>query len=344
LVDDVSRRYALLRRIARLCACLMLVIVDLSAYMRLAGAGLGCADWPRCYGASARAAQMALAPSADPTNAAQAPPATPASGAILAIRSTHRVVATIVLVLVIMLVVLSFASRPVLWREARIALAMLALVMFLAVLGRWTSGSRVPAVAMGNLLAGFAMLALSWRASVPSSAAPPGHPWPPGHLGSCPAVANAGASARRSGLAGWAWLAIVLLVAQAALGALVSASFAGLNCPGFSGCGSAAAWSWHGLDPFREPQLSATLPINPDGAPAQIVHRIGAVVVTLVLAPLGVAAVRRGARRAGAVVLILLAVQLALGVALITASLPIELALAHNLVAALLLTAVVSLL
>jgi cytochrome c oxidase assembly protein subunit 15 len=63
-----------------------------------------------------------------------------------------------------------------------------------------------------------------------------------------------------------------------------------------------------------------------------------------VLVPLGVAAMRRGARLIGVVMLALLAVQLALGVALITAALPFELALAHNLVAALLLTAVVSLL
>jgi len=175
-----------------------------------------------------------------------------------------------------------------------------------------------------------------------------GHPWPPRHLGSCAAAPlghpYADASARRSSLAGWAYLAIALLVAQDALGALVSASFAGLNCPGLSGCGNVSAWAWHALDPFREPNLSSTVPINPDGAPAQILHRVGALVVSLVLVPLGVAAMRRGARLIGVVMLALLAVQLALGVALITAALPFEPALAHNLVAALLLTAVVSLL
>ena len=37
------------------------------------------------------------------------------------------------------------------------------LALFLAVPGRWTANVRAPAVTLANLLAGFAMLAISWR-------------------------------------------------------------------------------------------------------------------------------------------------------------------------------------
>jgi heme A synthase len=66
--------------------------------------------------------------------------------------------------------------------------------------------------------------------------------------------------------------------------------------------------------------------------------------VTLVLVPLAIAAMRRGARVTGGIVLALLAVQLGLGATLVVAALPFDAALAHNFVAALLLTAVASLL
>lgn len=313
-MDNVSRRSALLRRIARLCALLMLIIVSLSAYLRLSDAGLGCTDWPQCYGASLRTASTA-----------DASPAS-ASVAIVVVRSTHRVAATIMLLLVFTLVVFSFTPRPVLWREAWIALTLLVLVLFLAVLGRWTRDTHVPAVAMGNLLGGFAILALCWRAA-----------------GVGFTVATVQSSARTSGLGVWACVAVAVLAVQIALGALVSASFAGLSCPSLTECGTTSGWSWYALDPFRQPQFPVTTPINPDGAIAQFVHRAGAVIVTLVLLPLAIAAIRRGARLVGGTVLALLAVQIGLGVTLVTAALPLDVALAHNLVAALLLTVVASL-
>lgn len=313
-MDNVSRRSALLRRIARLCALLMLIVVSLSAYMRLSNAGLGCADWPQCYGAGLRAASTGNdVPSS-------------ASVAMIVVRSTHRVAATTILLLAVMLVVISVVPRPVLWREARMAFTLLMLVLFLAVLGRWSRGTYLPAVAMGNLLGGFATLALCWRVA-----------------GAGLTVATARPSARTSDFGIWACVAVAVLVVQITLGALVSASFAGLSCPSLTECGTASEWSWYAFNPLHRPQFPVTTPMNPDGAIVQLVHRAGAIVAALVLVPLAIAAMRRGARLVGGAVLALLVVQLGLGVALVTAALPLDVALAHNLVAALLLTAVASL-
>ena len=85
------------------------------------------------------------------------------------------------------------------------------------------------------------------------------------------------------------------------------------------------------------------MPINPGGALAQLVHRGGALLALLVLAPLGVAALPGRRRRDGAVLLALLVLQLGLGWLMVAMVLPLPLALAHNVVAGLLLATVVRL-
>ncbi|HEX7440469.1 MAG TPA: COX15/CtaA family protein, partial [Caldimonas sp.] len=235
-------------------------------------------------------------------------------------RLAHRVVAMAALLLVILMAMTCFAMRPLLHREGRIALALLACVVFLAVLGLWTSGARVPAVAMGNLLGGFVMLALCGRMARSAGLAP----------------------ARRGALGAWAWVGVALLLAQIASGGLVSAGFAGLSCPDLTGC-DASGIAWQTLDPWREPVLDAARGTNSAGALASDLHRASALLVALVMVLLAVAVWRGGRRSEAALVLALLAAQAALGTMLVVWRLPLAVALAHNLVAALLLAAVLDL-
>jgi cytochrome c oxidase assembly protein subunit 15 len=175
---------------------------------------------------------------------------------------------------------------------------------------------RVPAVAIGNLLGGFLMLALAWR------------------LARDTGPLRARASARLLALAR---LGIVLLLVQVALGGLVSAGLGGRACPELlAGC-TTTGLPWQALDPLRAPLLDAAQPGNAAGALLQQVHRLGALLVVALLLPLGLVAWRRGPRRIGGALLGLLALQLALGVGLVVYDLPLALALGHNLVAALLL-------
>jgi cytochrome c oxidase assembly protein subunit 15 len=286
------------------CAVLVLAITTLSAFIRLSRAGLGCEPWPQCRSEQVRAAREGTL----------APP----DGAVATARVLHRITAVAALLLIIGMLMTAFASGPASWREGRLVLALLALALFLAVLGRATADSRLPAVVLGNLLAGFAMLAVSWRLAAATAGRVQG-------VISRPLV----------------WAALVLLVAQIALGGLVSAGHAGLSCPQLTAC-DLASGSWQALNPWHEPVLG-TDPTNAAAAPVQALHRAGAALLIVVLVPLGVIAWRRG-RPAGAVLLVLVLAQAAVGVALVAGSLPLALALAHNVVAALLLAALVSLL
>lgn len=309
---QADRRIALLHRMALLCAALVLAITSLSAFMRLSKAGLGCQPWPQCYGQGLREHQQGgTAPKMD------------AATVTAAARVVHRFAAVAALIVVVMMVMTTMTTRPALRREGRIALALLGLTIFLAVLGLWTANSRVPAVALGNLLAGFAMFALSWRLAQATQ--------PQGRAGT--------AASRR--LVRWAWLGGALLAAQIALGGLVSAGYAGLSCPLLTSCDLSGA-SWQAVNPWHEPLLDPAAPANPAGALVHVIHRAGALVVAAVLLPLGVAAWRNGRPAGGAIVMLLLA-QGALGAVLVLGALPLAAALTHNLVAALLLAAVLGL-
>ena len=306
-----QRRHAWLRRLALVAAALVLAITSLSAFIRLSNAGLGCTEWPQCYGSRLRAVQQ------------NREPADADSGAVTVARMAHRLVAVLALLAITTIVMVCFGNRPWLMREGALALAMLALTIGLAVLGRWTAGARTPAVAIGNLLGGVLILALSWRLA--GGVNEPGRPM----------------------LRIWAWLGVAVLLAQVALGALVSASYSGLSCAAPGDClraAEAAGWPWQMLNPWREPVFGATpLPLNPSGALAQVVHRGGALLAFLVLMPLGIAALRGPRRRDGAALLVLLVLQLGLGWLMVATVLPLPLALAHNVVAGLLLATAVRL-
>lgn len=281
-------------------AALMLAIVGLSAFLRLRQAGLGCVDWPACYGQVLGAA------------------AAPADAAARAARQSHRLAASAMLLLALALCALALAPRPRLWREGRLALGVLALTLGLALLGVASGSSTLPAVVLGNLLGGFLTLALCARlAAVAGEAAP--------------------ASPR---LRAWARLALALVLLQVILGGLVSATFSATSCGSWRECADAArgaAWHWRLLDPWLAPTADALLPAQPRGAWLQWLHRAGA---WLVLgAGLLTAARALGDRRRLLALLLagLLALQFTNGLLLAPAGLGLGQVLVHNLVSALLL-------
>ncbi len=297
---------------AQLCLLLVALVVGLSAFMRHRAAGLGCDAGPACYGQNQRAPQAGQAPAADAEGVAAA-------------RVAHRVVATLALILAITLVLGSFATRPVLPREGALAAGVLALALGLALLGVFTPGSRQPAVAMGNLLGGFVMLALCARLVDATHAQRP-----------ATSVARRGLLMRVLLM-----LALLMLLAQIALGALVSTSFAGLSCRTLGECvdlARASGWDAQVLSPWRvaafEP--AAVLP-NPAGALTQLMHRLGSVMAAMALLAVGLLAWRSGRRRAAVLLLVLLSLQVALGLTIAAGALPLPLVLCHNLNAALML-------
>jgi len=275
---------------------LMAVVILLSAHMRLTGAGLGCADWPACYG----------------RNLAGLAPPHPNWISI-----THRIAASTMGLTALAIASLAWLRRRVAPSDLPPALALLGLTAFLAVLGKWTHDPHLPAVALGNLLGGLGMLALLWRL----------------HLGYLPQRAT------YSHLRRWVAVGLVLLVAQIALGGMVSASFAALACTDPSGCNG---WLQHasltGFNPFQT--------LNPQGdnfihGEAQqtlyMTHRIFALLMFCYLVWLGICLIKKNMRHSGMLLIVAPLLQAALGISAVAYSLPLFIVLMHNATAAFLL-------
>jgi cytochrome c oxidase assembly protein subunit 15 len=290
---------------AWLTLLLLLAVTCLSAYLRQRAAGLGCEPWPSCFGQGERVAAGAVILSGQ---------------ALTVARAAHRVTATLALLLVIAMVFVSLARRPRLRREGALSLALLTLALMLALLGVVTPGSRLPAVAIGNLLGGLVTFALAARLVSP--------PMPTGR-----------------GLDPVAIGVALLLSAQIVSGGLVSAAHAGLACTDIRQCveqSSAGGWDWAALNPWREAAFAVGTP-HVEGALAQLLHRLVSLAVAPAVACLGVLAMRRGHRREGLAVLLLLASVVVLGLASGSTGLPLVPVLLHNLATALLFAAVLRL-
>ena len=236
----------------------------------------------------------------------------------------HRLVASVLGLLILAVTFVSFRIG----KNRLISLALLGLTVFLAWLGMYSEGLHSPAIIMGNFGAAFAMLALlGWL--VFHDARP---------------SANASRSARR-----WVALALVFLSIQIALGGLTSANFAAAACTSVPDCNT----SWlPGSDLWTDFDLSRQHEIGPSGVVlggAERVdilkaHRLMAVVTLLVTFVAGVLAFRARLTGAALAVLILVLLEFSVGMAAILTNLPMLIAVAHNLLAALLLLGLLRLL
>lgn len=297
-----------LTRLARLAAMLAWGVVALGAYVRLSDAGLGCPDWPGCYG------QVAVPATETQRQAAlSAFPERPLEAAKAWKEMIHRYAAGALGGLILAL----FAYA---WRERgrKVAAALLWLVAFQALLGRWTVTELLhPAIVTAHLLGGMVTLALLvWLAF--------GRSRPVGNVG----------------LRGWALAGLALVLAQIALGGWTSSHYAALVC----GNGLSCRGEW-----LPEMDFIAGFSLAGAVSPEALTtihwsHRLGAVAVAGVLAPLAVRLLREpGLGRFGALILGLLAIQIGLGVANVVLGLPLAAAVLHNAVAALLLVVLVAL-
>lgn len=245
----------------------------------------------------------------------------PAAAGVALARLLHRIVASVVLVLVILLVLATLTMRPRLRIEGRAAMVLLLLTLALAALGVTMRGSTLPAVVLGNLMGGFLMLAVATRLA-----------WP--------AAAPAGA------LATLARVSLLMLLAQIALGAMLSATRTAWGCDGFASCLQQAAaldWSWRLLDPWSNGSLpqaataTATATAAALGAWLQLLHRSAALALLPLIGALALVLWRVRRRGGAAVLAALLVAQLLVGGLLPASGWPLVQVLVHNLSAALLL-------
>lgn len=307
---------------------LTFLVIVAGAYVRLEDAGLGCPDWPGCYG------KLLGVPDElhEVARAEEAFPGKPLDPARAWKEMFHRYLAGTLGLLILGIAFIAWRSRKEIGHSPGLATALVAVVAFQATLGMWTVTLLLkPAIVALHLLGGMTTLALmTWLAL--REIDPPAAP-----------------AAAARGLMPWAALGLPVLAGQVALGGWVSANYAALACPDFPVCHGRWLPEMNFTDAFhvlRELGVTAAgAPLSQDALIAiHWTHRVGALLTVLYLGALAVAGLRVPALAlSSGLMLALLAGQVALGIANVLARLPLALAVAHNGGAALLLVALVML-
>ncbi|MFZ3023842.1 COX15/CtaA family protein [Pseudomonas sp.] len=312
-------------RLALFATALALLVVMLGAYTRLTHAGLGCPDWPGCYGfigVPQSAEQLA--------HAEQHYPQAPVEAHKGWNEMVHRYFAGSLGLLILALAIQALRRHREPGQPLKLPLLLLGLVTLQAAFGMWTVTLKLwPQVVTAHLLGGFATLSLLLLLTLRLSAR-----WP-----ALPVL-----SVRLRRLAA---LGLLLVIGQIALGGWVSSNYAAIACVDLPTCHG--QW-WPAMDFANGFHL--TQHIGPNYLGGQLdseartaihmTHRLGAVLVTLVLLLLAWQLKRHGQARLAALLLLALAGQISLGISNVLLHLPLAVAVAHNLGGAVLLLALVS--
>jgi heme a synthase len=320
----VKRDHIRYRKLIAITAATTFILIILGAFVRLSDAGLGCPDWPGCYGnltphhsaAEISAAELAM-PGGDVTMAKAWK------------EMLHRYLAMIVGAMIAAILLAAWRNRRAFGQGVALPTVIAGAVIFQAALGAWTVTMLLkPAIVTSHLLGGVTILALlAWLlARQPTS----------GKLGARIIVSQE--------LKWFAVVATAILFAQIVLGGWVSTNYAALACTDLPKC--------HGqwlpnMDFANAFHIIRPLGIGPTGEPLTIealraihwMHRVGAIIVVAVV---GLFAWRlmktETGKKAGKMLAILLTLQIILGLSNVWFSLPIAVAVGHNGVAALLMS------
>lgn len=300
-------------------------VICLGAYTRLTDAGLGCPDWPGCYG------YMVVPSTIDdrlgphvllPNEQRQA-----------WTEMIHRYIAGSLALFIVSIAGYSLVNRASA-KKTFIALKLpcflLFLVIFQAALGMWTVTLKLlPVVVMAHLLGGMLIFAGLGRLALQSSAIKP-----------CQDIR-------------WKWwvrLGIMIVLIQIALGGWVSANYAGIACIGFPQCNGQWLPSLHFANGFN---LFSSVGANYQGGlleakarvTIQFIHRMGAILTVLYSTAFALWVIKKSrdphTRYLAMSILFLVLLQFSLGVSNVIYLLPLPIAVAHNGVAGLLLTSFV---
>lgn len=315
---------------------LAILVVGLGAFTRLTDAGLGCPDWPGCYGYLS-VSQL----SEQISEASQVFPAFPVEIDKARNEMLHRYAAGLLGLMIAAIAVVAWRVNS---RHRVIAFGLLILVIFQAALGMWTvTMSLMPIVVMAHLVAGFTMVSLlllfsmveKQRINVERKSS---------------VISNVKSSAVPAVLIGnklkiLAVLSLLMVGMQIALGGWTSANYAAVVCSEFPICE---------VDWLLKYDISAFNPISPSNESYQygvlnfeqrvtihVTHRIGAILVCLMLLWLAFEIRKPLGNKTSLMLVAVLILQISLGITNVQALLPLSIAVAHNLCGLLLLLVVV---
>jgi heme a synthase len=319
-----------IRRLALIGAVLCLGVVVLGGYTRLSNSGLGCPDWPGCFGH--------IAPTGNAEHYASDLDVRKAW-----VEMIHRYFASTLGLLCVVIAVLSIRARHERGVNVWLAVFLVPLVVFQGLLGMWTvTWLLKPLVVTGHLLGGlttFALLLWLWLSMRARTRTLDGYSVLAGNT-----LVESGSRARL-----FAGLALAALAVQIFLGGWTSSNYAAVACPDLPQCQGQWVPEADYHDAFV---LWRGLGINYAGGvldhPARVAihftHRAGAVVASVLLLLAAFFAARglgSGPRWAGFWVVAALAAQVSIAVFMVLRAFPLELAAAHNAGAALLVAATV---
>lgn len=310
-----------------------LVVIVLGAYTRLADAGLGCPDWPGCYG------HLTVPETTEGTGFER--PLEPAKAWAEMI---HRYVAGTLGILILLIFLLAAFVREIRERQGIVLpFILLCTVIFQALLGMWTVTKLLsPVIVTAHLIGGFTTLSLLGLIWLRSKQKPRSNTMSERRFN------------RFKTLRLWAGGALLLLIVQIILGGWTSTNYAAIACgPTYPACHGSL---WPEADFKQGFSLSMQMQEGVDyeygilESPARtaihLTHRMGALVVLTVVGLLGLLLAfshkAAFARKAARIMLVLLVTQFTLGVLNVVLALPIAIATAHNLVAALLLLSLIA--
>lgn len=314
-----------LRNIVNVAIVFSFCVVLLGAYTRLTHAGLGCPDWPGCYG------KLILPQAKHALVSAQ----NQYPDTVLEVRKAwtemvHRYAAGTLVLLLLVITFQTFRHRKTFPTGWKLSLGLFCLIGFQAVLGMWTvTWKLLPLVVMGHLLGGLCIfsglcrLRLALSRQQPTMYLPQFKPW--------------------------LCLAVFIVFVQVALGGWVSANYAGLGCLGFPQCNG--QWlpalnlseGFNLFSPIGQSYQGGLLD-HPGRMTIHFVHRVGAVITALYLLTLCTLMLcyirEKKIRFFAQLTIVFVIIQFSLGIMNVVYFLPLSVAVLHNGMAALLLATV----
>lgn len=314
-----------------LVSCLFaLLVVALGAYTRLSDAGLGCPDWPGCYGfltVPKKAEDIAKANAAFPTLDVEHGKAWK--------EMIHRYVAGTLGLLILAIFIRSVMIRRHRLTPVKLPLILCLLVLFQAFLGMLTVTMQLqPMIVMGHLLGGFSIISCLYLLYL--------------RLRTRPII---GGDAGAKPYSFVALIMLLLVISQIALGGWLAANYSASHCIDLPLCGANTFERFSFWEVFQLPHEQETYEYGVLSAEARmsihLLHRIWAIVTAVVLIVGGIKILSSSysstIKSAIYWVWAFLVCQILLGVTLVWLSFPLFVALAHNLVALCLLLSVVRL-
>lgn len=320
-----TKSHQLFRTLVLLGAVLALCVVVLGAYVRLSDAGLGCPDWPGCYGTlTVPQSESAI------LNAQTAYPNSMVMVGKAWREMAHRYLAGTLGLIVFALFVLSWRAKREINASPWLPTFLVLIIAFQAMLGMWTVTMLLkPAIVSAHLLGGMTTLAiLVWLAHR--------------HWGDYSA-----SIIKSNNLKIAIRFALLILLMQIFLGGWTSTNYAALACTDFPTCHG--VWmpemdfkdAFHLVRDLGQSASGSALTLASLTA-IQWVHRVGALITLIYLGILALNVLKYWQLKwLGIALLVALCVQISLGIANLILHLPLVLAVAHNFTAGILVVVLV---